>query len=172
MCKVGGGFVDTMEKTCNKCELLDKRVANCDQSQFTSLLELFVNHCCVIKKLCDLSPLACRKELQNNIQVLLVYIFALTLLDARFACLLATPLSLDFILVRTLVNFHLNLLNAIILFFFVHIYLFLLSATSLASLHLLSLCYFLALSRLVIVLEDDFYGRRSQGTEGEADWFR
>ena len=30
MCKAGGGFVDTMEKTCNKCELLDKKVVYCD----------------------------------------------------------------------------------------------------------------------------------------------
>ena len=99
MCKVGGGFVDTMEKTCNKCELLDKKVVYCDQSQFTQLLEVFVKDCSVIEKLCNLSPRVCRKELQNYIQVLLVYLFALTLVDARLACLLATPLFFDFLLV-------------------------------------------------------------------------
>ena len=74
-----------------------------------------------MKKLCNFSPLACWKELQNNIQVLLVYLFALTLVNTRLACLLATTLFLDFILVRTLVYFHFNFPNANFLIFFVFV---------------------------------------------------
>ena len=70
-------------------------------SQLTKFLEFRVKHIGVIKKFSDLIPLSLVvEELENHIQVLLVYLLALSLMNAGLACLFSTTFLFYIILVR------------------------------------------------------------------------
>ena len=103
--------------------------------------------------------------------MLLVYLFALTLLYARLACLFPTTFLLDFFFVFTFANLHFYLFNAFILYFLIRCRFFLLPPASLAWLPVFFLGNSLALVRLIVADNANFGGRR-YAAERDAYWLR
>ena len=98
--------------------------------------------------------LLCRviEELENHIQVLPVYLFALTLVNARLACLFATTLPLDVILDCTVRQFSFYFLYPLVLLGFISFCFLLLTTTFFAVARCCPTGNLLSLNRLLVMV--------------------